>query len=228
MRREEQDRELVQQRRHRHHHPVAGPAPVRTALDGLEEQPGRERGAGRHQRVRPALLGVVAHEGGDGVQQSGPQAHPGAGEPTADRADEPRGDRGRHHGRQPEHHLVGAERQERVHQQVVQPVDGVDAAQQAPDVGQGTARHLEGGPLVAPHRAALQPPQAEGEHHGGGHDHRHEHREGPSPRACPAVGHRSRRAPRLRQHRRSSHLRPSPLGPATRRPRMPRLAILIG
>ncbi|MEI5103288.1 hypothetical protein RB200_38110 [Streptomyces sp. PmtG] len=111
-----------------------------------------------------ALLRVLPGERRHRVQEPRPQADARAGEARPERRDEPGGGRGGEHGRQPYGDLARAGREQGVHEQVVEAVHGVHGAQQPPDLGQGAARHLERDALVAPDGAALDAPEADGEH----------------------------------------------------------------
>ncbi|WP_067243610.1 hypothetical protein [Streptomyces sp. DSM 15324] len=120
----------------------------------------------------------MAHERGDGVQQTRPQADPRPGQADAERRDQARREGRRADGRQAQEGLAGAHGEDGMQEQVVQAVHGVHPVQQPPDLRHRAPRHLEGDGLVTPHAPAVQPPQTEREPGPDGQEHR---RTGPVP-----------------------------------------------
>lgn len=162
---EDEHGELVEPRGHRHERGVPGPRGPRRMPYAVDEHERRRSRARRDDRVRAAFLRVVAGERRGGVQESGPQADAGPGEPDAERGDEA-GRRGRtEHGRQPHQVGVRLPAEHEVDQHVVEAVHRVDVAEEMVDLGQGAGGDEYRRGLVAPDRAAVEPPESEAQHH---------------------------------------------------------------
>ncbi len=174
VRAEHQHRQLVQQTGQGDDRAVRPPGPRGRRVHGPQEQQRRPGHARRDQRVGPPLLGVVAGHRRDGVEETGPQADPRSGQPHTQGRDQAGGHGRRAHRRQAQHDLARVDRQDGVHEQVVQAVHRVHVVQQPPDLRDRAPGDLEGDALVAPHAAAVQAPQPDPEHrrHGNRHGHR--------------------------------------------------------
>jgi hypothetical protein len=123
----------------------------------------------------------VAGQRGDRVEEAGPEADAGAGQADAEGRDQAGRRRRAAHGGQAEGDFSGVDGEDGVHEEVVQAVHRVDAVQQVPDLRHRAPPDQERDALVAPHPAAVEPPQPQREHHGHRHDHGDDPRTRPSP-----------------------------------------------